>query len=82
MHRTCPLLTQSGHWASLNDPDLNRYDAPILSLGEAMRRREFTAYWVVLLLHGRSLRLRSTSRRRDYRPLPRLERRLLRHAII
>src|SRR5262245_16535061 len=26
-------MTQSGHRASLNDPHLNRYDAPVLSLG-------------------------------------------------
>src|SRR5215468_8674854 len=38
----CPLVTQSGHGASLNGPRLNRYDAFVRSRGvEAMRRREF-----------------------------------------
>src|SRR5215468_711825 len=38
----CPLVTQSGHGASLNGPRLNRYDAFVRSLGvQAMRRREF-----------------------------------------
>src|SRR5262252_1054807 len=38
----CPLVTQSGHGASLNCPRLNRYDAFVRSLGvQAMRRREF-----------------------------------------
>src|SRR5262245_1035608 len=41
LHRICPLLTQSGHWASLNDPHLNRYDTPHEPRGEAMTRREF-----------------------------------------
>jgi hypothetical protein len=41
MNGQCSLLTQSGHRASLNDPHLNRYDAPGPSLGGAMRRREF-----------------------------------------
>src|SRR4029079_1510982 len=40
LRRKCPLMTQSGHGASLNGPRLNRYDAHE-ALGEAMRRREF-----------------------------------------
>jgi hypothetical protein len=28
LHCKCLLLTQSGHWASLNEPHLNRYDIP------------------------------------------------------
>ncbi|MGB8055223.1 MAG: hypothetical protein WCF75_01175, partial [Pseudolabrys sp.] len=27
VHCTCLLLTQSGHWVSLNNPRSNRYDA-------------------------------------------------------
>src|SRR5262245_47553329 len=34
-------MTQSGHRASLNAPHSNRYDTHVLSLGAAMRRREF-----------------------------------------
>jgi hypothetical protein len=41
MAMKCLLLTQNGHWPSFNDSHLNRYDLSILSLGEAMRRREF-----------------------------------------
>jgi hypothetical protein len=27
LHCICPLMTQSGHWPSLNEPDVNGYDA-------------------------------------------------------
>jgi putative ABC transport system substrate-binding protein len=40
-----PLLTQSGHRASLNGPQFNSYDTPVQSLGgTAMRRREFITF--------------------------------------
>ena len=41
MHCKCPLMTQSGHRASLNDPHSNRYDARVPRFGGTMRRREF-----------------------------------------
>jgi hypothetical protein len=39
----CPLMTQSGHQVSLNEPYLNRYDPLSKASGTAMRRREFIA---------------------------------------
>src|SRR5262249_34703970 len=37
----CPLLTHSGHRASLNVALLNRYDACLKPRGQQLRRREF-----------------------------------------
>ena len=35
------LLTHSGHRVVLNEPCMNRYDAPSKASGATMRRREF-----------------------------------------
>src|SRR5262245_58580288 len=63
-----PLLTQSGHRASLNDPHLTRYDALSGASAHTMRRRDFlalvvgtSACWPLVVCAQQSERVRRIS---------------------